>query len=122
MKPEKKRQLRIKRHRRLRYKVSGRADRPRLAVFKSLRHFYAQLIDDETGATLVSASTLDKDLRSKRSKLHPSVDCCMEVANLLCERAESKGIKQVVFDHGGFGYNGRIKAFAERARQKGLSF
>ena len=122
MRPEKKRQLRLKRHRRLRFKVNGNAGRPRLAVFKSLRHFYAQVIDDESGVTLISASTLDKDLRKKRAASHPTIDNCKDVADILCKRAKEKGIKQVVFDHGGFGYRGRVKAFAERAREKGLQF
>jgi large subunit ribosomal protein L18 len=122
MKPEKKRQLRLKRHRRLRFKVIGDASRPRLAVFKSLRHFYAQVIDDESGATITSASTLDKDLRKKSPVSHPTIDHCKGVADLLCKRAKDKGIEQVVFDHGGFGYKGRVKAFAERAREKGLRF
>ena len=122
MDAEKRRQLRIKRHRRLRYRVAGSGSRPRLAVFKSLRHFYAQIIDDETNATLVSASTLDKGLRGKRPTGHPTINACVEVADLLCERAKGRGINEVVFDHGGFGYKGRIKAFAERAREKGLAF
>jgi large subunit ribosomal protein L18 len=122
MRPEKKRQLRHKRHRRLRFKVSGTAARPRLAVFKSLRHFYAQIIDDAAGMTMVCASTLDKELRSKRPAGHPAAEACREVADLLCERAKAAGVKEVVFDHGGFGYKGRIKAFAERAREKGLTF
>jgi large subunit ribosomal protein L18 len=102
--------------------VSGTAARPRLAVFKSLRHVYAQIIDDGAGATLVCASTLDKEIRDKRPAGHPTVEACNEVADLLCERAKKKGIEQVVFDHGGFGYKGRIKAFAERAREMGLLF
>lgn len=122
MDSKKKRLLRQKRHRRLRYKVSGNADRPRLAVFKSLRHFYAQLIDDAAGRTILSASTLDKDIREKAKINHPTVGNCKDVADLLCQRAKEKGIEQVVFDHGGFGYRGRIRAFAERAREKGLQF
>ncbi len=122
MKPEKKRQLRLKRHRRLRYKVNGSVERPRLAVYKSLKHFYAQIIDDESGSTLVYASTLDKDLRGKHPGNHPTADWCKDVADLLCDRAKDKGIGTVVFDHGGFGYKGRIKAFADRAREKGLAF
>jgi large subunit ribosomal protein L18 len=122
MRPEKKRQLRLKRHRRLRCKVSGTAERPRLAVFKSLRHVYAQLIDDGTGATLACASTLDKSIRDERPRGHPTLDTFKDVADLLCERAKEKGIERVVFDHGGFGYKGRIRAFAERTREKGLVF
>jgi large subunit ribosomal protein L18 len=122
MNAEKKRKLRLKRHRRLRYKVIGSGKRPRLSVFKSLKHFYAQIIDDGSGSTLVFASTLDKDLRAGREGEHPTIDSCKDVADLLCDRAKSKGIESVVFDHGGFGYKGRIKAFAERAREKGLVF
>ena len=119
---KKKRQLRLRRHSRLRHNIKGHAERPRLCVYRSLRHFYAQLIDDETGATLLSASTLDKELKGKLKVGHPSVDMCKNVADLLCERAKEKGIGLVVFDHGGFGYHGRIKAFADRAREKGLKF
>jgi len=119
---KKKRILRLRRHRRLRHGVTGDTQRPRLCVFRSLRHFYAQLIDDENGATLLSASTLDKELKGKLKGGHPSTDACKNVADLLCERAKEKGIAQVVFDHGGFGYHGRIKAFANRAREKGLKF
>jgi len=122
MDSKRKRQLRQRRHKRLRFKVIGNAQRPRLAVFKSLRHFYAQLIDDEAGRTLLSASTLDKELRPKAALHHPTIGNCQEVADLLCKRAKEKGIERVVFDHGGFGYHGRIKAFADRAREKGLQF
>ena len=122
MNPEKKRKLRQKRHRRLRFKIIGSAERPRLAVFKSLRHFYAQLIDDDAGRTLLSASTLDKELKGKVPEGHPTVDACKKVADLLCKRAKDKGIERVVFDHGGFGYRGRVMAFAQRAREKGLEF
>jgi large subunit ribosomal protein L18 len=122
METKKKRKLRLRRHRRLRYKISGSTGRPRLSVFKSLRHFYAQLIDDEAGRTLLSASTLDKELRERPAKGNPTAEVCKNVADLLCKRAKEKGITQVVFDHGGFGYRGRIKAFADRAREKGLEF
>jgi len=119
---KKKRQLRLRRHRRLRNGVIGDAQRPRLCVFRSLRHFYAQLIDDGTGTTLLSASTLDNELKGKLKAGHPSTDICKNVADLLCEKAKEKGIGQVVFDHAGFGYHGRIKVFADRAREKGLKF
>jgi large subunit ribosomal protein L18 len=122
MNPKKKRDLRLRRHRRLRHRLAGTAERPRLAVFRSLHHFYVQLIDDDAGATLLSASTLDKEFRSKKQKDHPSIDACKGVADLLCARAKEKGITNVVFDHGGFGYRGRIKAFADQARAKGLMF
>jgi len=106
----------------MRHRLAGTAERPRLSVFRSLHHFYAQLIDDDAGATLLCASTLDKELRVKVHAGHPSVAICKEVANLLCARAKEKGIQSVVFDHGGFGYRGRIKAFADEARAKGLVF
>jgi large subunit ribosomal protein L18 len=122
MNAEKKRKLRLKRHRRLRYKVTGNGERPRLAVYKSLKHFYAQIIDDESGSTLIQASSLDKELKAKKDGSHPTIETCRDVADLLCDRARDKGIESVVFDHGGFGYKGRIKAFAERAREKGLAF
>ena len=121
---KKKRQLRLRRHSRLRDKIKGDAQRPRLCVYRSLRHFYAQLIDDEAGSgvTIISASTLDKELKGKLKAGHPSSEICKNVADLLCARAKEKGIGKVVFDHGGFGYHGRIKTFADRAREKGLKF
>ena len=122
MDPKKRRELKQRRHRRLRFKVSGNAARPRLAVFKSLRHFYAQLIDDEAGRTIISASTLDKEFRGKAVIKRPTIAVCKDVADLLCSRAKDKGIEKVVFDHGGFGFRGRVKAFADRAREKGLHF
>jgi large subunit ribosomal protein L18 len=115
------RDLRIRRHRRIRRKVSGTASRPRLSVFRSNTHIYAQVIDDTAGQTIAAAATVEKALRAKadgRTKL----DEAQEVGRLLAERALNAGIKQVVFDRGGFKYHGRIKALADAAREAGLSF
>lgn len=112
---------RIKRHLRIRKKVKGTPERPRLAVFKSERHIYAQIIDDTKGHTLVAASTLDKELRGKLSKTY-NVEAAKEVGKLIAQRALSLGIKKVVFDRGGFKYHGRIKALADAAREAGLEF
>lgn len=115
------RELRIKRHRRLRRKVEGIAERPRLCVFRSNTHIYAQVIDDTAGHTLVSASTLDKEARGSLTD-QAKVDQAQSVGKLVAERALSVGITQVVFDRGGFRYHGRIKALADAAREAGLSF
>jgi large subunit ribosomal protein L18 len=112
---------RIKRHLRIRKKVKGTPEKPRLAVFKSEKHIYAQIIDDTKGHTLVSASTLDKELRQKLSKTY-NIEAAKEVGRLIAQRALSLGIKTVVFDRGGFKYHGRIKALADAAREAGLKF
>ena len=110
-----------KRHRRLRRNLSGTADRPRLAVFRSNNHIYAQVIDDEAQSTLCSASTLDKDLRVS---LTTGATCGASeaVGALVAKRALAKGIQQVVFDRGGNLYHGRVKALADAAREAGLQF
>ncbi len=112
---------RKKRHRRVRQKVSGTAERPRLNVYRSLKHIYAQLIDDQAGITLVSASSLEPGLRNQ---LSPSGNAAAAkvVGERLAERAKEKGIEQVLFDRGGYLYHGRVKALAEGAREKGLKF
>lgn len=112
---------RIRRHERLRKKVYGTADRPRVAVFRSLAEIYAQVIDDEIGHTLVSASTLDSELRAKTEGMKKAEQARL-VGQILAERAKEKGITEVVFDRGGFKYIGRVKALAEGARQGGLVF
>uniref|UniRef100_A0A832MMW3 Large ribosomal subunit protein uL18 n=1 Tax=Pseudothermotoga hypogea TaxID=57487 RepID=A0A832MMW3_9THEM len=112
---------RIKRHLRIRKKVKGTPERPRLAVFRSEKHIYAQIIDDTKGHTLVSASTLDKELRQRLSKTY-NTEAAREVGKLIAQRALSLGIKTVVFDRGGFKYHGRIKALADAAREAGLQF
>jgi large subunit ribosomal protein L18 len=105
----------------MRKKVVGTAERPRLNVFRSLSHMYAQIIDDQTGATLVSASTLDKDLRDS-VEYGGNIGAAKAVGAAVAKRAIEKGIKQVVFDRGGYIYHGRIAAVAEAAREAGLEF
>lgn len=114
-------ELRERRHFRLRKKVHGTPERPRLAVFKSNAHFYAQVIDDETGRTLASASTLITGLRTDLPN-GSNTSAAVAVAKALAEAAKSAGVSKVVFDHGGFGYRGKIKAFADAAREAGLDF
>jgi len=115
------REARTRRHYRVRQKVSGTADRPRLCVFRSLNHIYAQVIDDSRGHTLVSASTLDGEITGD-SKGKSKTGRAEMVGTLLAKRAKEKKIKQVSFDRGGFKYHGRVKALAEAARKGGLSF
>ncbi|KAF2957590.1 50S ribosomal protein L18 [Thermotoga sp. Ku-13t] len=112
---------RIRRHLRIRKKIKGTPERPRLAVFRSEKHIYAQIIDDTKGHTLVAASTLDKELRGKLVKTY-NVEAAKEVGRLIAQRALSLGIKKVVFDRGGFKYHGRIRALADAAREAGLEF
>lgn len=112
---------RKKRHFRVRKQISGTPQRPRLNVFRSLTDIYAQVIDDEAGQTLVSASTIDKDLR-KKVKGKNKTEQAKAVGEIVAERAKSKGISQVVFDRGGYQYMGRVKALAEGAREGGLEF
>lgn len=109
------------RHRRVRRKLAGTKSRPRLCVFRSLNHIYAQLIDDSAGQTLVSVSTLDCQVRDKCDGMGKSKEAEM-VGTLLAEKALDKGVKQVVFDRGGYKYHGRVKALAEAARKAGLEF
>ena len=111
-----------KRHRRLRRHLSGTANRPRLAVFRSNNHIYAQVIDDEAQNTLCSASTVDKELRVGLDANGGSCDASVAVGELVAKRAIAKGIQQVVFDRGGNLYHGRIKALANAAREAGLQF
>jgi large subunit ribosomal protein L18 len=109
------------RHRRVRQKVTGTVSRPRLCVFRSLNHIRAQLIDDSIGQTLVSMSTLDSQVRSRIDGMGKSKKAEL-VGTLLAEEALNNGIKQVVFDRGGYKYHGRVKALAEAARKAGLEF
>ena len=113
-----KREARIRRHRRVRKKVRGTAERPRLAVFRSNKHISAQVIDDRTGRTLASASTHEADLRDGGG----NIDAATKVGTRLAERAKAAGIEAVVFDRGGNLYHGRIKALADAAREGGLEF
>lgn len=112
---------RKRRHRRVRKKVVGTAERPRLNVFRSLKHIYAQVIDDDKGHTLVAASTLDPELRGKLNGLTKTEQARL-VGKLLGERALARGVKRVVFDRGGYKYHGRVKALAEGSREAGLEF
>ena len=114
-------EVRAKKHLKIRNRFSGTAERPRLAVFRSNNHMYAQIIDDSEGKTLVSASTLEKALKSELSKTN-DVDAATAVGKLIGERAVAAGIKEVVFDRGGFIYQGKIKALADAAREAGLVF
>ena len=109
---------RIKRHKRVRAKVSGTPERPRLNVFRSEKNIYAQIIDDVNGVTLVSASSLEKDFNVEGTKS----DAAKKVGMNVAERAKAKGIENVVFDRGGYVYHGRVKALAEGAREGGLQF
>ena len=113
---------RIRRHRRVRAKVEGTISRPRLCVFRSLNHIYAQVIDDGRGHTLVSASTLDSEMRNGATAGKVRVARAELVGSLVAKRALSEGINQVVFDRGGYKYHGRVKALAEAARREGLKF
>jgi len=112
---------RLRRHRRVRKVVSGTAARPRLNVFRSVSEIYAQIIDDGAGHTLVSASSVDKDVREKVKGLKKSEQAKI-VGRTVAERAKGKGIESVVFDRGGFKYIGRVKALADGAREGGLKF
>jgi large subunit ribosomal protein L18 len=109
---------RDRRHRRVRKKVTGTAERPRLAVFRSSKHIYVQAIDDLTGRTLVSASTMESELRGGTTA---TVDAAKNVGKLVGERAQAAGITTVVFDRGGFKYHGRVAAVADGARESGLT-
>ena len=112
------RSQRIKRHKRVRAKIAGTPERPRLNVFRSETNIYAQVIDDVNGVTLVSASSLEKDFACEGTKS----DAAKQVGLNVAERAKAKGIENVVFDRGGYVYHGRVKALAEGAREGGLQF
>ena len=114
-------EVREAKHRRLRNRFSGTAERPRLAVFRSNNHMYAQIIDDTVGNTLVSASTLQKDVKAELEKTN-NVDAAAYLGKVIAKRAKEKGITDVVFDRGGFIYQGKIEALAEAAREAGLEF
>ena len=114
-------EVRLNKHRRLRNRFTGTAERPRLAVFRSNNHMYAQIIDDTVGNTLVSASTLQKDVKSELEKTN-NVDAAAYLGTVIAKKALEKGITTVVFDRGGFIYLGKIKALADAAREAGLEF
>ena len=115
------RRLRIFRHKRVRRKVSGSADRPRLCVFRSLKQIYAQVIDDTNSNTVAAASSLEL-ARENGTKAHPKAEIAAAVGKLVAERALAKGVSQVIFDRGGYRYHGRVKALANAAREGGLVF
>ena len=108
-------EIRVKKHVRLRNRFSGTAERPRLAVFRSNNHMYAQIIDDTVGKTLVAASTAEKEVKAELEKTN-------DVGTVIAKRALEKGIKEVVFDRGGFIYHGKVQALADAAREAGLEF
>ena len=114
-------EVRANKHRRLRNRFSGTAERPRLAVFRSNNHMYAQIIDDTVGNTLVSASTLQKEVKAELEKTN-NVDAAAYLGTVIAKRALEKGITEVVFDSGGFIYLGKVKALADAAREAGLKF
>ncbi|RUS44282.1 50S ribosomal protein L18 [Cohnella sp. AR92] len=116
-----KNKARLKRHLRVRKKISGTNERPRLSVFRSSKHIYAQLIDDIKGVTLASASTVDKEIASE-IKNGGNVESASKVGELIAKRALAKGYNNVVFDRGGYLYHGRIQALANAAREAGLQF
>ncbi len=113
--------IRIKKHSRLRNRLNGTAERPRLAVFRSNNHMYAQIIDDTVGNTLVAASTLEKDVKAELDKTN-NVEAASYLGTVIAKKALEKGITTVIFDRGGFIYEGKIKALAEAAREAGLNF
>lgn len=121
IKKESRKVIRVKKHMKIRNRFSGTAERPRLAVFRSNNHMYAQVIDDTVGNTLVSASTLQKDVKKELEKTN-NVDAAAYLGKVIAEKAIEKGIKTVVFDRGGFIYQGKVKALAEAAREAGLEF
>ena len=114
-------EVRVNKHRKLRNRFSGTAERPRLAVFRSNNHMYAQIIDDTVGNTLVSASTLQKDVKAELEKTN-NVEAAAYLGTVITKKAIEKGITSVVFDRGGFIYHGKIKALADAAREAGLNF
>ncbi len=118
---ESRQKVRVKKHMKIRNRFSGTAERPRLAVFRSNNHMYAQIIDDTVGNTLVSASTLEKEIKAELEKTN-NVDAAAYLGTVIAKRAIEKGIKEVVFDRGGFIYQGKIAALADAAREAGLEF
>ena len=113
--------VRAKKHMKIRNRFSGTAERPRLAVFRSNNHMYAQIIDDTVGNTLVSASTHEKEIKAELEKTN-NVDAAAYLGTVIAKRAIEKGIKEVVFDRGGFIYQGKVAALADAAREAGLEF
>ena len=118
---ESRQKVRVKKHRRMRNHLSGTTQRPRLAVFRSNNHMYAQIIDDTVGNTLVAASTVEKEVKAELEKTN-NVDAAAYLGTVIAKRAIEKGIDTVVFDRGGFLYHGKIAALADAAREAGLKF
>lgn len=118
---ESRQKVRAKKHMKIRNRFSGTAERPRLAVFRSNSHVYAQVIDDVAGKTIVSASTLEKDIKAEL-KNTDDIEAATKVGDVVAKRALEKGIKAVVFDRGGYIYHGKVKALADAAREAGLEF
>ena len=118
---ESRQEIRAKKHMKIRNRFSGTAERPRLAVFRSNSHVYAQVIDDVAGKTLVSASTLEKDIKAEL-KNTDDIEAATKIGDVVAKRALEKGIKAVVFDRGGYIYHGKVEALAEAARKAGLEF
>ena len=118
---ESRQEIRVEKHRRMRNRLNGTAERPRLAVFRSNNHMYAQIIDDVAQHTLVAASTLEKEVNAELEKTN-NVDAAAYLGTVIAKRAMEKGINTVVFDRGGFIYQGKIAALAEAAREAGLEF
>ena len=116
-----KNEIRKGRHQRIRNKISGTAERPRLCVFRSLNHIYAQVIDDVKGVTIASASTVEKEVASQVAEMK-KIEAAKFIGDLIAKRAMDKDIKEVVFDRGGYIYHGKIQALAEAAREAGLEF
>ena len=114
-------EARDRRHKRVRSRITGTPERPRLSIYRSLSEIYAQIIDDKAGLTLISASTIDHELRTSVDGMKKS-EQARKIGQALAERAKSKGIKQVIFDRGGYRYIGRVKALADGAREGGLEF
>ena len=117
-----KRENRLKRKKRVRKKIEGTPETPRLTVFRTARHIYAQIIDDSSGGTLVAASTISKDLKSKAKGISGNIKGAILVGETIGKKGRKKRIKQVVFDRNGFLYHGRVKALADKARENGLEF
>ena len=118
---ESRQEVRVKKHMKIRNRISGTSERPRLAIFRSNNHMYAQIIDDTVGKTLVAASTLEKDVKAQLKKTN-DVEAAAYLGTVIAKKALEKGISQVVFDRGGFIYQGKVAALAEAAREAGLEF
>ena len=118
---ESRQEIRVKKHKKIRNRFAGTAERPRLAVFRSNNHMYAQIIDDTVGKTLVAASTVEKDVKAELKKTN-DVEAAAYLGTVIAKRAIEKGIKTVVFDRGGFIYQGKVAALADAAREAGLEF